>query len=339
MSGRDFQIALVYNLENTIKKGNPKELIALQDTAITTQNLYNALILLDYRTVLVAAQDSLERFEWELSRYSPEDTFVFFNCDGFSGENLGSVRVAEVIERLNFKHTGAPSGAIALCTDKVRAKEHLIEAGVPTPAFQVFDRPGGDFQLNFPVIVKPATEDASLGIDLQSVVTNPINLFERVSYVIENYEQPALVEEFILGRELAISMWGNGTVEVLPPYEEDYSQITDPLQCLLTYEAKWLPESPYYHSITTRCPANLSIQEEQAVRETAVQAFKAIGLRDFGRVDVRLLDGIPYVIDINDLPDLSPDAGFPRNAQSAGYTYPEMVERIVNYALRREGWR
>jgi D-alanine-D-alanine ligase len=178
-----------------------------------------------------------------------------------------------------------------------------------------------------------------MGINENSVVTNASDMFDRVDYVVNEYRQPALVEEYITGREFSASMWGNGTMEVMPISEHDFSAVDDPLKSLLTYEAKWVEDSFTYNEFRVICPANLSKSEEETIKTVAVGAFRAIGLRDFGRVDMRYRDGIPYVIDINELPDLAPDAGFARSAEIGGFPYDKMVDRILNLALHREGWR
>jgi D-alanine-D-alanine ligase len=177
-----------------------------------------------------------------------------------------------------------------------------------------------------------------MGIDLSSVVGNQEDLFSRIAYIIEEYQQPAMVEQFIAGRELAVAMWGNEIVEILPIAEDDFSAIPDPLQHILTYESKWKPESPYFQNIPSRIPASLTPKEEQTVRKVAEASFRAVGLRDLGRVDIRFDNGIPYVIDINELPDLSPDAGFWNSVRVTGLTYSKMVERVLIHALKREGW-
>jgi D-alanine-D-alanine ligase len=161
----------------------------------------------------------------------------------------------------------------------------------------------------------------------------------RIAYVIEHYRQAALVEEFIPGRELAVSMWGNKKVEALPISEQDYSLIENPLQHLLTYESKWMPESFYYRNILTCCPAILDPKEEKHVADTALRAYRAVGMRDFGRADIRYHNGIPYVIDINEVPDFSPGAGFSNSATAAGYSYVEMIGHLLELALEREGWQ
>ena len=335
----DLRIVIIYNYEDAITRGKPQDLIALQDTAQCAQAINEALRARGYQTRTIAIGNSLDEFEKELLPLPRQSTFLFNVCDGLNGVNLGAIKIVRLIEKLGFKHTGSPADVISICINKKRTKEKLIRHGISTPRFQVFYKPTGVVGLNFPVIVKPLNEDGSIGIDLDSVVNDKASLFSRINYVIETYYQPAIVEEFIAGRELAISMWGNHEIEVLPVYEDDYSRIPDPHQWLLTFEAKWLVDSPYYQNITTTCPAALDPTVEQRVIQTAKDTYRTIGLRDFGRVDLRLFAGIPYVIDVNELPDLAPESGFPKTAGIAGYRYEDMAERILDLALRREGWR
>jgi D-alanine-D-alanine ligase len=332
------RVAILFNKDGQVTKGDPQDLLAIQCTITATQNLYKALTGLGYEVVKIPVRSNLGELENRLCSFSPNDTFIFNNCDGFNGNNLGAVQVIRVIERMGFRHTGASADSIELCTNKPRCKESLKTSGVPTPHYQVFERAEGDFQLEFPAIVKPSVEDASMGIDLGSVVGNCEDLFSRVAYIIKEYQQPAMVEQFIAGRELAVAMWGNEVVEILPIAEDDFSAIPDPLQHVLTYESKWKPESPYFQNIPSRIPASLTPKEEQTVRNIAEASFRAVGLRDLGRVDIRFDNGIPYVIDINELPDLSPDAGFWNSVRATGLTYPQMVERVLLHALKREGW-
>ncbi len=338
MNRCNHQIAILYNEDGQVTRGDPQDLLAVQCTITATKNLYEALTSLDYQVVKIAVKGDLAELEDSLCSYSPRETFFFNNCDGFNGDNMGAVEVIRLIERMGFKHTGAPADSIELCIDKPRAKKQLMQFGVPTPKFQVFDKAEGQFQLEFPVIVKPSIEDASMGIDLCSVVSNLPDMYNRIAYIIEEYEQPAMIEQFVGGRELAVAMWGNKALEILPIAEDDFSAIPDPLQHVLTYESKWKPESTFAQNIPSRIPALLSRKEEQTIRKIAENTFRAVGLRDFGRVDIRFDNKIPYIIDINELPDLSPDAGFWSQARVAGLTYPQMVERILIHALKREGW-
>jgi D-alanine-D-alanine ligase len=338
MSAGNFSIVLLYNDDSHVKCGDPHEILAVQYTVTTANHLHTALVGLGYSTEKIAVRDSLDDLAHALHGHSPKNTLIFNNCDGFDGSNQDAALIVHLLENLGFKHTGATAEAVELCIDKPRAKECLLAHNVPTPRCQVFRAPGEKFSLDFPVIVKPSVEDGSMGISLDSVVTTCEQLQQQVGLILETYVEPALVEEFISGRELAVAMLGNQEVEILPIAEEDYSLIADPLKHLLTYESKWDTESPYYYNIPARVPADLTPAEEKAVRAAAAGSFRAVGLRDFGRVDIRFEDGIPYVIDVNELPDLAPDAGFWNSARATGITYPQMVDKIVKHALQREGW-
>lgn len=339
MDDSDDHLVLLYNEDGPIARGDPQDLLAVQETVTTANDLYEALTSLKYPVIKLAVRGTLEELEDRLCSFSPKETFIFNNCDGFNGNNLAAVEVIRVIERMGFKHTGALADSIELCIDKPRSKERLMQFGIPTPRYQLFEQAGGKFHLEFPVIVKPSVEDASVGIDLGSVVCDLVSLYDRVAYILETYREPALVEEFIAGRELEVAMWGNKTIESLPISEQDFSLIASPLEQFLTYDSKWVAGSFYFENIPARVPAQLTPKEERIVRKAAEESFRAMGLRDLGRVDIRFKDGIPYVIDINELPDLSPNAGFWNCARAAGLTYAQMAERILLTALKRDGRR
>lgn len=338
MNDEDPLIVILYNEELAISCGETKDLIALQDTASVAMHVKDALASRGFHTQPIAVRDSLEELEDTLKPFSPETAFIFNVCDGFRGNNKDAVKIIRLIEKLGFKHTGSTAETCALCIDKGRSKERLTTAGVPTPSFQVYQKPEGVYRYTFPAIVKPDVDDASIGIDLDSVVSTSEDLMKRVAYVIEHYHEPALVEEFINGRELSVSMWGNRHVEVLPITEIDYSSISNPLNHILSYDAKWVTDSVYYQSTPARCPAELESEDRFRIIDAATRAFRAVNLRDFGRVDIRFRGGIPYVIDINEISDLAPTSGFPTAASKAGYSYPETIERILRLAMQRERW-
>jgi len=331
-------ILFLYNVEHKTPYGDPLDLIALQDTANAAAKLIEALRSRGYRIHPIEVENSLTELRQALKPFSPHQNFIFNYCDSFRGNNMAATKILHLIETLGFKHTGSPAEVVTACIDKSRTKQRLTAAGVPTPRYQVFTEARGEFQHRFPAIVKPMTDDGSVGIHLDSVVRNQPELLRQVACVLEQYRQPALVEEFIGGRELAVSAWGNEVIEVLPIAEHDYSRIENPLNRLLTYEAKWVEDSFYFHNIPTRVPADLSTEEARLVMETTVRAIRAVGLRDYCRADIRYEDGIPYVIDINEIPALAPGAGFPNSVLAAGYTYAEMAEHILRLALKREDW-
>lgn len=335
---RNKQILLIYNLEESTAWGEEKDLIALEETSVTSGHIYRALHELGHKVIRFPIQGTLDELRRQLGRYPSKDTFVFNNCDGFNGINMGSVDVLGVVEEMGFAHSGAPASAVRRCTDKILAKECLSEAGIPTPAYQVIENPSIPLLVELPVIVKPCREDGSVGINEKSVATNAESALQRSAYIIAKYHQPALVEKFIPGRELSLSLWGNSPISVLPVSEQDYGAVPDSNQHLLTYDSKWLPDSFLYQNVKTVCPASLSQTEHSLIVQTGKQVFDAIGLRDFARVDFRLQNGIPWVIDVNDIPDLSPESGFPFSARAAGMGYNDMIRNILDICFQRIGW-
>jgi D-alanine-D-alanine ligase len=339
MIERELSILVLFNMESQTQRGEPRDLLAMQETAEIAYSLSQAFSQLNYKVIELPLPTCLDDLRRRMDSFSRETTLVFNVCDDFEGHSLGAGKVARVIEGMGFMTTGERAGVTELCMDKGRTKARLLEHGAPTPAYQIYDKPDRQFVLRFPAIVKPLVEDASLGIDFESVVNNLPDLRARAIYIIEKYRQPALVEEFIAGRELMVGILGNEHLEFLPISEVDYSCVDDPLKRILTYEAKWVEDSPYYRATPVRCPADLPEDLAWRVRLAAASAFKAAGIIDYGRVDMRLSDGIPYVLEVNEAPDLAPGAGFANAASIAGYSYPELVERILKIALQRESRR
>ncbi len=333
------QVVIVYNRDLVPEYGDQMDMVAIQDTEHTANAIYSALRVSGYPIYLIPVSASLAELQLKLSPYSPQDTFIFHNCDGFLGRSMGGADLVEAIEQLGFAHTGADSAAIRISTDKGITKQLLQKAGVPTPAFQICQEADEAIRVPFPVIVKPVAEDASLGISLHSVARTQDAVPALVRHILDVYHQPALVEEFIVGRELICALLGNGAeTRLLPISEIDYSPVKDPLEQLLTYESKWVEGTLYFDQVVSHCPADLTADEQAAVEDAVLQAFKVLGMRDFCRVDLRLKSGIPYILEVNDLPDLAPASGFARTAGAAGFTYPGILETILQIAMTREGW-
>jgi D-alanine-D-alanine ligase len=339
MKERELSILVVFNLESQTQRGEPRDLLAMQETAEIAYSLSQAFSHLHYKVIEMPVCGTLEDLKRKIDFFPRETTFVFNVCDDFEGHSLGAGRVAKVIEDMGFMTTGERAGVTEICMDKGRTKARLIERGTPTPSYQIYRQPDIPFILRFPVIVKPLVEDASFGIDFGSVVSCLPDLKARVSYILEKYRQPALVEEFVVGREIMVAILGNERLEFLPISEVDYSCIEDPLKQILTYEAKWVEDSPFYRATPVHCPADLPEELAWRIRLAAASAYKAAGIQDYGRVDMRLANGIPYVLEVNEAPDLAPGAGFANAALVAGYSYPQLVERILQIALHRESRR
>lgn len=259
-------------------------------------------------------------------------------CEEFHGQTRLEMNFAAFLELLGLPFTGSPALVLGLSQDKGKTKSILAQQEIPTPAFRVCasgaaPSAGG---LSYPLIVKPLCEDASLGIDNDALVWNETALRHRVQMILRIYAQPALVEEYIEGRELNVSIMGNGHPQVLPISEIDFSSLPPGAPKICGYAAKWVEGSIEFTHTVPVCPAALSRAEEKRVREIALKVYRLIDCRDYARVDMRLSpEGIPYVLEINANPDISPDAGMTRSAQAAGLGYEEFIGRIVEAAWAR----
>jgi D-alanine-D-alanine ligase len=223
------------------------------------------------------------------------------------------------------------------CLSKLRAKQILISHGIRTPRFYyagIHDEiQKNSFSLKFPVILKLAREDASIGISELSVVYNYKSMKERLDYLFSSFRQEVLVEEYINGRELNVAILGD---QVLPISEITFNHLPDNLPKIVTYEAKWSPESIYYKNTIPQCPALLDDQLKCKIEKMAIEAYDALECRDYARVDIRLNQrNVPYVIEVNPNPDISQDTGFMRSAASAGISYEELLYNISLLALKR----
>jgi len=266
---------------------------------------------------------------------------VFNLCESIGGDNRFEPLLPLLLEREGIAYTGSPPLALALALHKNKAKEILRARGIPTPEAAVLTAvpAPGDSMPPFPVIVKPSREDASVGICSASVVSTPEALASRVGYVLSHYRQPVLVERFIEGREIYVSMLGRPTGEpdVFPFYEIDFSAMPADRPRIVSFEGKWVETSPEYHgTLPVRCEG-LTPELRARIAATALATFAALELRDYGRVDIRLAaDGTPYVIDVNPNCDLSDIAGgFSKAAKAAGLGYDAVISRIVELALMR----
>jgi D-alanine-D-alanine ligase len=265
---------------------------------------------------------------------------VFHCVESLDGDPRFEAAVASLYELAGVAYTGTPPTSIALGLDKPLCKALLRSRGVPTPDWIVLER--ADEALDFtragapPWIVKPAREDASHGITRDSIAHDEARARALAGELIHRYDQPALVEQYIEGRELNIAILGAGaSAEALPLAEIDFSGLPAGHPRILTYEAKWDEASPVYVG-SPSVAARLAPAEESAVRAVALAAYRVSGLRDYGRVDLRLCPKRgPLVMEVNPNPDLSPGAGFAKAAARAGLAYEDLIERIASLALAR----
>ncbi len=325
---RKVPVVLLYNLDPSWTSREKEEVTLL------SSQLGHAVSQFGHPTTLVPVSDS--DLEATLRPFNPSSHVVFNWCENLPATPNSESLVAHTLESLGFVFTGAGASALTLAQDKQAMKEILGKAGIPTPAWRLFDRTEAENGWRqFPAIVKAANEHCSEGLSRDSVVMNREELNARIAYVLETYGQPALVEDFIDGREIHVSLWGNGTIEMLPPVEMDFSQFKDVHDRLCTYESKFVPGSAHYEGIHTLIPAPLDPEDLYTLNQVCQAAYRAIGCRDYGRIDVRIRDGIFHVLDVNPNTDISADASMACAAELAGYSYGETGSRIVRLAADR----
>jgi D-alanine-D-alanine ligase len=270
-----------------------------------------------------------------LSGYNPNELIVFNWCEEVPGIPRSSWMVAQELERQGFTYTGADYPSLVFSQDKRQVQQRLKEAGVTTPFWRIFYSPDEVTWDLFPAIIKPAFEHYSLGITRESVVETLKEMTTRVSYVLEQHQQPALVEEFIDGREFHVGVIGNNELAMLPPAEIDFSIFNDVHDRLCTYEANFVTDSLAYQNSWAKLPIEFTPEELSLLERSVLGAYRCTGCRDYARMDVRMRDGRFYVLDVNHNADLSPENSLIQAAKLIGYPYELFASLLVNLAAER----
>jgi D-alanine-D-alanine ligase len=270
-----------------------------------------------------------------LRGFSPHEYIVLNVCESLPGIDHSEHLVARELSAMGFAFTGSGADVLALSWDKPRVKHLLAAHGVPTPSSRLFRSVSDNGWHTFPAIVKPAHEHGSLGLTREAVVLDASELHRRVSYVLDMLRQPALVEDLIEGREFHVAVWGTEELEVLPPVEMEFGAFDDLRDRLCTYDSKFTRDSAAYKSIGFRLPATLSPEEMALLRRTSLDAYRAVGCRDYARLDLRMRGDTFYVLDVNPNADISSENSMACAAEAAGYSYGVMASRLVTFAARR----
>lgn len=289
-----------------------------------------------YDAYILNIRDDIDIFFRDYKKNKPD---VVFNLVEIYKDKAGlEMGFAGILEMLQIPYTGAPPIALGNCQNKAFAKKILRCEGIKTPKFQYITEEQSVYRhgLKYPIITKPALQDASVGIDTTAVVTNHKQLKERIEYLLWEYDEPVLIEEYIEGRELNVAVLGDGELQVLPISEIDFSTMPDHLYNIVSYQAKWEPTHEAYHKTIPICPSPLPKKIEKQAKDIALKCFKIMGVRDYSRIDIRLSENNElYVLEVNPNPDLTADAGFMRSAGVAGYTYKSALRKIVELAAAR----
>lgn len=332
------RVALVYNLRQAPPAPErPEDRYSEWDSPQTIRAIADALRQLGCEVWLAEATPSLVTL---LTRTRLD--LVFNIAEGF-GQPSREAQVPALLDFLKIPYTGSGVLTMALALNKAVTKRLLMQAGIPTPKFQLFESPDAplDERLVFPLITKPNREGSAKGITVESVVHDEGNLRERLALVRHRYEQEVLVEEFIEGRELTVGVLGSGNrAHALPILEFDFAPCAPAGEYFYSWRVKEYQGNAALHLVPRLvCPAPLDDATTRAIQALAVRVHQTVGCVDWSRVDIRLSpDGIPYVLEVNPLPGLHPsDSNFPVMAQQAGLDYLGLIKAIVTSACRRSG--
>jgi D-alanine-D-alanine ligase len=256
---------------------------------------------------------------------------VFNLCEGVGGVSYRECNVAAALELARVPFTGGGFWMMTVCHQKPLLNALLQASGLPVPAWHVptEGRPVPD-DFPIPAIVKPAEEDASVGIDQQAVVASREALDARVARMQEEFGE-VMVQRYVSGREMAVAFVGEHT---LPLSEIDFSDLDEGLWRIVSYDAKWTPGTPDDRGTQPVCPAQVDKQLERKILAVATAAWEAVDGWGYGRVDLRVDDdGNPWILEVNPNPDISTDAGLVRMARAYGWPHDELIRRIVAAAF------
>jgi D-alanine-D-alanine ligase len=278
------------------------------EVLFTADAVRKALVEAGYEVDLLEAGRDPGAMLDGLRRHRPDVVFNLF--EGLADFGDTEAHAAGLLEWLGIPFTGCPYQTLCLARSKHLTKHLLRGAGLPTPEFFVVeDLPVPSSSLEWPVIVKPANQDASVGVDQGSVVADQQRLEERVAWVLENYGPPVMVEEFIRGRELNVGLIEAPDLLVLPISEILFTDKDPDFWPIVTYDAKWKPGTRDYEATPPAYPARVSPRLRDKLQALAKQAFHLLGCRDYARVDFRVRGSKPFILEVNPNPDFSPTAG------------------------------
>ncbi len=335
MESPQMHIAILHNLDHDLLDDDPGR-EARKDVTKVARALASAFDRSSVRAEVVPVSGAADLLA-TLEGLRPD--LVINLCESLAADSRGEMAIPLLLDLVGIPYTGSHALSLGLALHKHKAKEILRARDVPTPAFALAERMDdlAGLDLPFPLIVKPTREDASAGVDFDSVVNTRSQLERAVRQVLSRFRQPALLEQYVDGPEIYVPLLGNrGRARAhLPLTEIRFGPAFAGRPRILSYRAKWEADSAECKD-SPSVPCTLGAREQERLRALATAAFDALECQDYGRVDLRVgADGVAYVIDVNPNCDLHPEAGFARAAAEAGITYRALAARLVEIALER----
>jgi len=292
----------------------------------------------------VVRLEANEDFPERLRQARPD--IVFNIAEGFHGVNR-EAHVPAICEFYGIPYSGSDPFTLTLCLDKARAKETLAFHGIPTPKFLLVEKLADLYRvaekLTLPLFVKPVHEGSSKVITDSNLCRDRDQLFRQTEFLLENYRQPVLVEEFLPGKEFTCAVLGNGAeATVLPLVAMNFESLPEGALPIYSFDAKFVWDRPENPLDIFQCPARITRELQASIERVTLDAFRVLGCRDWARIDVRLdADGKPNVLEVNPLPGILPDPAdnscLPKAARAAGIGYEELIQNCLKYAAARQG--
>ncbi len=316
------------NLEN-YDKDNPPDWKMEYDVVATLTNLGHEVQTLGVLNDLGPIRQSI--LEWE-----PDIAFMML--EEFHGVTQYDQAIVSYLELMRQPYTGCNPRGLLLTHDKALSKKILTYHRIATPRFTVFPigrkvRPSK--RIRYPVLVKSSTEDASFGISQNSIVTNDLALIERAEFVHANVKTDAIVEEYIDGRELYVGVIGNKRLQAFPVWEMQFTHMPEDIARIATARVKWNTKYQKKHGIETGLAKDLTPKQVADIQRLCKRVYRVLNMSGYGRIDLRLRpDGQVFVIEANANPNLEFGEDFAESAEAVGYTYEDIIQRILNLGLR-----
>ncbi len=332
---RPAKVLILYN-EPVLPESHP-DAASEHEILWTADAVSKALVQGGYEVSRLGASRDPSVLVNGICRERPDVVFNLFEGTADDASNESSV--ASILEWIGIPFTGSPAHTLCLARNKHLTKHLFRGAGLPTADFFVVDKlPLAPCALEWPVIVKPALQDASVGLDQGSVVTDQEKLEERVAYLLNNYGPPVLIEQFIRGREFTAALIEAPELKPLPVSEILFVDKDPGYWPIVTYDAKWKPGTRDYEATPPRYPADITPKLAERIQGLAMEAFRLVGCRDYARVDFRVrASGKAYLLEVNPNPCFGPTAGLAGGLISAGLTHSEFTVKLVQAALARGG--
>jgi D-alanine-D-alanine ligase len=324
----------------------PDDLRGLSEDEIeacrTEYNVLSTLSNCGHEVRVLGINDKIGELRRVVRDWRPEIAFNLL--EEFSGIVTYDHYVVALLELMRQPYSGCNPRGMMLSRDKVLTKQILAYHRIPTPRFHLFPwgkvyrEPRG---LEFPLFVKSATDDASLGISQASIVHDPERLRERVQFIHEQAQSDALAEQYIEGRELYVGVMGNERLTTFPVWELDFGKLSDVQAGIATRKVKWDPAYQRRHGIRTGPAEDLAEAQVGRIAALAKRVYRALHLSGFARMDMRMRpDGSVYVLEANANPNLTYGEDFAESAEVAGLSYEQLLNRIVQLGLNYQPeWR